>query len=249
MGENCSSSEGILNLSNPQAAIDIQPTTTEKLSVYVVMPLILLIGVLGNVAFILAVVRVPRMQILTNTYLAQVAVCDIIFVISATISYIHTQWGSRVRFAVKYTHWTGCFSAFYFTLLTYFMSLFLMTLVTAERFYAICYPLKWSRIAAAGRSRKLLLTLWITSCLFAGLYVLRFAKLQHICVVWPPEEEYSSFPQNIAFCVVVHPHLYVIAELAQILPFYILLPLNVYMYATIIYSLNKRASSNKTSLT
>ena len=102
---------------------------------------------------------------------------------------------------------------------------------------------------AAGRSRKLLLTLWIISCLFAGLYVLRFAKLQHMCVVWPHEEEYSSFPQNIAFCVVVHPHLYVIAELAQILPFYILLPLNVYMYATMIYSLNKRASSNKTSLT
>ena len=113
MGENCSSSKGILNLSHPQAAIDIQPTTTEKLSVYVVMPFILLIGVLGNLAFILEVVREPRMQILTNTYLAQVAGCDIIFVISATISYIHTQWGSRVRFAVKYTYWTGCFSAFY----------------------------------------------------------------------------------------------------------------------------------------
>ena len=127
-------------------------------------------------------------------------------------------------------------------------SWFLMTLVTAERFYAICYPLKWSRIAAAGRSRKLLLTLWITSYLFAGLYVLRFAKLQHLCVIWPPEEEYTRFPQDIAFCVVVHQDLNVIVELAQILPFYIL-PLNVFMYATIICALNKRASSNKTSLT
>ena len=47
MGERCSSYEGILNLTDPQAAMDIQPTATEKLSAYVVMPFILLIVVLG----------------------------------------------------------------------------------------------------------------------------------------------------------------------------------------------------------
>ncbi|XP_072033218.1 thyrotropin-releasing hormone receptor-like [Amphiura filiformis] len=242
MDRSCSSYQHILNLSDPETVKANQPTAMENLLVFAGMPSVLVIGILGNLAFLLAVFRIPRMKTLTNSYLAQVALTDLVFIVSTTTAYIYQTVESPIRFTVSYTHWSGCFSVFFVFLFSYTISLFLITLVTVERFYAICRPLQMLRITGKGRSRKLVAFLWISSFFLTTLAVLQYARLQRTCVIWPSEEEYARYPQVVHSCVAVsaHPSLYVVSEMSLTFPYYILLPMNLYMYTMIIYTLGNR---------
>ncbi len=245
MDQPCSSNQPLLNLSGSESAKDYQQEASESFLQFVIMPLIMVIGVLGNLAFLIAVLRIPRMKTMTNFYLGQVAATDILFLVFSTGSYISRNLNSSVRFATKFEHWSGCFSTFFIPFVTYMASLLLITLVTVERFYAICYPLKMRRITGDGRSRKILASLWLSSFCLSAIAAQRYARLQVTCIIWPSNEDYSSFAQVVRYCVPSHPKMLVVSEFMLGLPYFILLPLNLYMYTMIIYTLSNRLPLNE----
>ncbi|XP_072021881.1 LOW QUALITY PROTEIN: neuropeptides capa receptor-like [Amphiura filiformis] len=239
---NCSD---VNNLSVVEKAETAFYSKTERLFITTIMPCVLVIGFLGNVAFLIAVARIPRMRTITNVYLVQVAVCDAFFITVSTSSYMWHYNASPLRFDVAFQSWVGCFASIFPLLLTYTASLLLLTSVTAERFYAICYPLKLRVIADKKRNTKIVCIIWITSFIIASYGVLRFSNLHIQCIIWPSDEKpYSSYPKIRKMCLAVHPIIPVSSEIVQTLPFFLVFPINFYMYSRIVYTLGNRMQTS-----
>ena len=66
-------------------ALDLLYDIHEKVLTLAVMPSILGIGILGNLTFLIVVVRLQRMRTIVNYYLANLAVCDALFLLCGVV--------------------------------------------------------------------------------------------------------------------------------------------------------------------
>ena len=78
---------------------------------------------------------------LSPTPISLSSLFQICFVTLSCVSYLVNYFLSHVRFDVPYRSFAGCMLTFHSVMATYFASLFLITFVTIERYYAICKPL------------------------------------------------------------------------------------------------------------
>ena len=101
--------DGILNLSATMLAEESLYSPIEDLFFTVVLPCVVFIGVSANSAFIFMVIRVKEMQTITNAYLTNVAVADLIFVGVSCSLYITSYSMTSVRKDVMFTTMAGCF--------------------------------------------------------------------------------------------------------------------------------------------
>ena len=237
--------DGILNLSNPLVAENIFYASTEILFITVVLPLVVLIGVSSNSAFIFVVIRVKRMQTITNAYLTNVAVADMIFVGYSCSAYLVTFTRSPVRDDVFFETWAGCMGNWLTIAVGYFASLMLIALVTIEKYYALCHPLRHMTITGKGRTTKLLVVSWTVGVILAILGCLRYAGIERQCVIWPDAEQYDNKPMVIEFCTSNNPALNIFADITAVVPFVVVFICSLYMYARIIQSLSSRPIGEK----
>ena len=70
-----------LNLSDEVVASEWLWSETEHLFFTFGIPLILLIGTIGNIAFMFVVYSAKKMQTITNAYLVNIAIADLTFVV------------------------------------------------------------------------------------------------------------------------------------------------------------------------
>ncbi|XP_072014989.1 orexin/Hypocretin receptor type 1-like [Amphiura filiformis] len=128
----------------------------------------------------------------------------------------------------------------------YFASMGLYTLVTLERYYAICIPLKHRAIAGKRRTLKIIIANTFVSIILGVLVSLKDGRVGSSCVVWPDDEEFNNFPSIIKDCVTIHPDVVIMGEVLQTAPFFVAMIWNGYMYVVIIYTLNKRKAEKIT---
>ena len=206
------------------------------------LPIALVTGVLGNGVFLFVVARVKRLHNITNFYLANLAVADISFVISSAGASIYSYLDSPVRHDIPFQSSFGCVLAFGIPTVMYNVSLGIITLVTLERYYFICYPLQHMAISSKSRTMKLTAGTWIVGIALCGIRILNFAKLYRYCTIWPHLPDFIGWPQKTEFCFVVDENISVsiVSNLSDITPFFVALFWNGYMYCRIIYSLSHR---------
>ena len=116
----------------------------ETIIMTVLFPTVFTFGFIGNVAFLTVVVLVREMRILTNLYLANLAVTDLLFIgLFLTLVAVSYALSNGVRIAEIERTDLQCRFNHSVLIATYIFSLCLVTLVTFARFLAICHPLRY----------------------------------------------------------------------------------------------------------
>ncbi len=207
----------------------------EKHFVTIVNPTLLLFGLVSNTGFLFVILRIPRMKTTVNLCLANLALSDSCFLTMAVLDKLFRLLVSPISNDQLMLGVPGCVLTGYTTNLFYFASLFLITLISTERYFAICQPIKHRIVASKPRTVKYLLTTWITSAVFAGLLLPLHSKLQVKCIWWPPG--YFHLPISFGYCTPITASWRQWGAFWKVAPFFVSLLMNVCLYTLIIRSL------------
>ncbi|XP_072018429.1 growth hormone secretagogue receptor type 1-like [Amphiura filiformis] len=154
---------------------------------FYVSPLIALFGILLNVTFLFVVARVREMKTITNFYLGNLAVSDIMFLIFSAIDLLRT-WQSNPGLLLHHPYNTiaQCVSQSLLVNLTFYGSVCMVTLVTFERYMAICHPLKHRMIGGKRYTVKVTVIAWLAAIAMGSLSSMTTVKSRSVCTLWPP---------------------------------------------------------------
>ena len=190
-----------VNLSSPDDADTMLYSDVERWLYLTFTPVILFFGLLTNLTFIYVVYKIPAMQNITNCYFVNLACADMLFLTFSTTEKITAYLVSPIRDDMIGRGTFGCVLPEMIVLICFFTSIFFVTLVTFERFYAICWPLRHHVISTWSRTIKLTFTTWSFATVCAGFSCIGYSKYIEICLVWPDTNDYSQIPSRMGYCV------------------------------------------------
>ncbi|XP_022090539.1 neuromedin-U receptor 2-like [Acanthaster planci] len=207
----------------------------------VVLFSILAVGIPGNLAFLYVIARVPYMRTTTNVYLASLAMADLTFLLTSIVQYTF-YFTNPVRTHLPTASVVGCVGAFIPQYITYFASISMVSLVSHERYNAVCKPCanlgQGNRVK---RSLKLVAGSWLVAFVLAGLVMFRYAYLFKFCAIWPEEEPYHSLPIQLGYCVAGSHWGLIVGHVLESAVFIVAMVTNAMMYTLIIIGLSTRA--------
>ncbi|XP_076445838.1 neuromedin U receptor homolog nmur-2-like [Babylonia areolata] len=130
--------------------------------------LIFLSGVLGNVCTCVVIARNRSMRTATNYYLFSLAVSDVLTLLLALPPEMSTIWEAYPwRFGVGF-----CIVKSFVSELTSYASVLTITAFTADRYVAICRPLRSQAISSLSRAVKIVVLAWVLAACCALPYPL-----------------------------------------------------------------------------
>ena len=176
-------------------------TESKKIFVLIFLPLITLVGLAGNVMFLTIIYRRREMRTSTNFYLAHLAIADSLLLINTTfqrtVSYSNSPFDS-----VSFSSPTGCALPNFMVYMCYFASVFLITLVITERYFAICHPMRYISVADGSRYRcgSIIITLSIWGLSFLGaIFSLQLSLPKFVCIT-DQDNITTELPTGVWYC-------------------------------------------------
>lgn len=135
---------------------------TELLVTGIVYGLTFLVGMIGNSLIVYSVVQFRRMKSLSNIFLASLATADLILIICCV----------PVKFAQLFSYtWTFgmflCKFVHYIQSLSAICSVYTLTAMSIERYYAIMYPVECRYICTMSQTKRIIALTWIGSLILA----------------------------------------------------------------------------------
>ncbi|XP_077075055.1 growth hormone secretagogue receptor type 1 [Siphateles boraxobius] len=124
---------------------------------------LLLLGLLGNALTILVVWRRPQMRSTTYLYLSSMALSDVLILLLMPLD-LYKLW----RFRPWLLGDAVCKLSVFVGECCTFSSILHMTALGAERYLAVCFPLRARMLVTRGRVRVLIAGLWAVASLSAG---------------------------------------------------------------------------------
>ena len=213
---------------------------SDKLMITKIYPVIFAVGILTNTAFLFTVARIPQMRTIHNFYLVNLACADLILILTKGInSFYRYIWSSEINRAVPYQSPASCALIYSMAYFGYYASICLVTLVTIERFLAICYPLKHRVMNDRAHTIKMVCGAWFVAIAFVALSVPSFSKHYNFCIVWPAKWQHR-LPHVMNICTSLIGVFHDIVSFAQIIPFTGAFILNIILYSVIIRRLSNR---------
>ncbi|XP_072171625.1 neuropeptides capa receptor-like [Diadema setosum] len=203
------------------------------------LPLLMVIGVLGNLAFIYVVIKIPRMRTCTNCYLLNLAISDIIFLLMAIGEKIWRYAMSPILDDDNPMGRGGCIWVFLLSDAAYIASLFFITFVSVERYCAVCRPQKKSETSQFTKTAVFTSASWIISAIVAAALTPSNFMFNKYCLQWPPGQQFADYPTTFALCHPLHDWIAAYALGMQTIPFFISLVVNILLYIAIIRGLNR----------
>ena len=219
---NIASIANTLNITSKAVAGQFQYSESERLIYSIVIPIILIFCLSFNGAFLFVVAKIRRLHTITNYYLFCISIADIIIFVAISIgAYMWTFFSSPYVKSAPWDHDTGCVIAFAVPLAMYFTSMALITLVTLELYYAICYPLRHMTIAGKRRTVKIIVGTTLVGVMLGFLVAFKDSKIILTCIQWPKEDDtFANFPSVIYACRSLHPNITIMPEVLQTVPFF-----------------------------
>ncbi|XP_038048188.1 neuromedin-U receptor 2-like [Patiria miniata] len=209
----------------------------------IVVPIIWCLGIITNLTFLFVIVRVRKLRSDTNIYLAHLAIADLLFLSLVTAYDIRRYTASVVARHGPFVNSAQCVSFFTVVNTGYFASIALVTMVSFERFLALCHPMKHLKIGGRRRTHRMIAICWLVGLLFSASTVPRVFVLNVLCLQWPDVDAFLDYPSSYAYCGPVSPWVdYFIPPLLN-LPWIMAMVANVFMYVRILQMLNKRTSN------
>ncbi|KAJ8044312.1 Somatostatin receptor type 4 [Holothuria leucospilota] len=208
----------------------------------IVMPIILSFGLLGNALFIFTTFRVKSMRTITNFYLINLATADACYLTFGIGEKLACLYTSTVHSDVSAFGITWCMVVFPLSRMCAFASLFLVTLVTLDKYHAICRPLKHRIRTSPSRShtKYVILGAWTTAFCVAATTIPASSRFITSCVVYPDKETYAEHPIVVNYCFPARLWVTSVVNGIQTLPFFFALFPNFFMYFQIIRRLSDR---------
>ncbi|XP_072040905.1 neuropeptides capa receptor-like [Amphiura filiformis] len=209
-----------------------------------VMPCILVLGLCSNVAFIFVIYRIQWMRTIPNTYLLNLAIADTLFLIVAVGEKLFRFGSSPYHDDWAPVGTTGCILVPAIMSCCYYTSITLVSLVSLERFDAICRPLKHRQFSSKNRVLKLVAGAWTFSMLMASAQIPDYSHLVLYCAL-PPNNTgdltvmKNHHPQVIGMCKPVAAWLDPFVNCVQTVPFIIAMFGNAFLYGRIVLAVKK----------
>ena len=241
----CDAVKDYSNLTHQEITQTVFYSREASFIIKVILPIIFIIGILGNMAFFLLLVRVQSMRTITNFYLANLAAADLMILIIETMFQAWCYRSSIVSWNYPFHTSFGCSLFFFGYYVFYSASNFLIAKVSIDRYMAICQPLKYRNLKL--KKQKTYITaglIWILSILFGALNVPSFARLVDVCIEWPTNKRYKHFPSVARRCDPIYPLMETISGFVSFVPFFIALIITVYNNIRIVQRFKQPAPGN-----
>ena len=211
-----------------------QYSTISWSMILIFVPLVTAVGVSSNCAFIFVVYRIGAMRTITNIFLVNLAIADSSLLVAAFAQYIGSYVNSPVYdLGFSFDNVFECATPNLLIYLCYYTSLWTVTLVSIERYLAVCHPLWHMYMRSTRRSVYLTLTSWIISVLFA--IPTAATMFQIVCIISADDSEITeqiSICYDCEYCSIV---LYA----TDFIQFVIALTVNIVLYSLIIRRVGK----------
>ena len=151
--------------------------------VLIFVPLITGSGIFWNSAFIFVVYRVKSMRTITNIFLVNLAIADSSLLVVASSQYIVSYVNApSYRDGFSLYSVAGCTLSNFLVYLCYYASVWTITLVSIERYLAVCRPIWYNNIKNNRRAIPLICTAWVVSLLFAS-FTTPYMTVLDYCVI------------------------------------------------------------------
>ena len=229
----------------------------ESIVITVVMPCILAVGLIGNTTFLLTVARVNTMRNVTNYYLVNLAVADMFFLAMAVGEKYYRYISIGVPSYGDVFGTTGCVIIYAGVFLPFFASLMTVTIVSLERYYAICKPIQHLVIWKMKYTKRLIASSWTIAIIITATLIPGYVPITFTCIIWPKDEKYNTFPNRVGTCSFIgfngidfsktNIGASVYTNLAQTVPFFFAMTVNTIFYMKIIKHMSSRASRTVTA--
>ena len=214
------------------------------------VPTLALLGTFGNISFLFMLIRLPYMRTNVNAYLANLAIVDSLYLLIVAPIHIYSVYESPIDLSFPFTGEYSCLAFFAVGYLSYYSSVGLITVISYERYYAICWPLRHRKIRGRTRTTALLTMSWIVAVVLSGFTLTRRADLVVTCYIWPDTDKYRNIPTRYNTCGPIGGRsFYVISmTILYIVYFFVAGVLNGYHYIKIIVVLTRRTAVPEKSL-
>ena len=195
----CLDADIIINLTDPILAEQWIFTEADDFLYKFVGPLVTVIGVLGNSAFLILLLAVPSLQSSVTALISNLAVTDILFLVITQIWAILDYITTKVALDFPVNSYASCFTCAASVTIPYYVSLGFVTLIAVERYLAICTPLRHMMMKGRKRTARLIATVWVIGMTMALIFTSGY-KLQKTCILWPEEKTFRNLPVIIQLC-------------------------------------------------
>ncbi|XP_072171092.1 neuromedin-U receptor 2-like [Diadema setosum] len=222
-------------------------TEVDKLYLEYFLPFLLSVGVVGNALFLYVVFRMKSMRTATNSCLASLAIADLIFLssgIGEKIWIYHQSPFVNDRLSLGRI---GCIIIFGVIDLSYIAGLCMVTLVSLERYYAVCLTQRARTNTRKSMFIALVVGSWILSIFLAASFSPASSYMYVGCRVWPDVEPFKRLPTYRGTCT-APPHLENYPFYTNILKsfaYFVLLAVNVWLYYRIIASMTRSVEETR----
>ncbi|XP_033116285.1 neuromedin-U receptor 2-like [Anneissia japonica] len=218
----------------------------DRLFLFCFLPIVVVIGVIGNIFIIVLILKEKKLRSSPNMYLLALAVSDIIYLLSENIrgwlQYSTSSLqadssgvGLRLSKLLLFTRSSSILS-----------SCFIMIAVSFDRYFCICKPMR-SLTTTKKTTIKICIAIWVVTALY-NIRIFFSAVLVPECLVWPAEEEYVSYPKTISHLFSCEPkkQFCVIAFVTEQLLVLIVIPVTITLYILMVIEL-RRVGRNRIS--
>ena len=234
-----------MNLTITTNAQDFLYSSSDKLIITAIIPIISLIGIFGNGVFLFVSCRVLEIRsAFVTPYVVNLAVCDILFLLFINGWYIVAFISNPWFYALPVVSTFGCASYVISTHFWYLTSLGLITLISAERYLAICKPLLHRAIRGKPRNMKLISGTWVLAFIITLTLIPQSGKFVTNCVMWPDIEKFEYLPRVISKCEPLSRTADIYVSLFIIISFVLILAVNSVLFVKTSVALKSLSSTN-----
>ncbi len=169
-------------------------TQLDIILITVLLPVISAVGLILNSALLIVIVKVREMQTITNFYLGNLAISDFMFILIKLISYLCQYYESKgLLFVDNIGSTLMCVLENASIHIFFFASFAFVVLVSSERFYAVCSPIKYRILLSHSKKRalKYVISTWTMSVLLAFFMSPFWSRVTKFCVIWDVNGTYD----------------------------------------------------------